>query len=62
MTEQRIFMNEDAILNIIDGMARMLKERLAKNGIEDPAMIGKLIFSYHSTCSAVPTLGSNFSK
>jgi len=30
MTEQRIFMNEDAILNIIDGMARMLKERLAK--------------------------------
>lgn len=40
MTEQRIFMNEDAILKIIDGMARMLKERLAKNGIEDPAMIG----------------------
>ncbi len=34
------FMQENAILELIDGMAGELKTQLAKNKIEDPVMIG----------------------
>ena len=40
MTERRTFLQHDAILDLIEGMARVLGHRLADRGIEDPAMIG----------------------
>jgi pyrimidine operon attenuation protein/uracil phosphoribosyltransferase len=40
MTDIRNFMQHDAILGIIDGMAGMLRANLAVRAITDPAMIG----------------------
>lgn len=40
MTEPTLFMSDDAIGEVIAGMARMLKRRLADRGISDPVMIG----------------------
>lgn len=40
MTELHTFMTEAAILDVIDGMAHVLRSRLSDRGIEHPAMIG----------------------
>ncbi len=40
MTESKLFMSDDAIGEVIAGMARMLQKRLAEQAVEDPAMIG----------------------
>lgn len=40
MTDSRIFMEHDAIINLIDGMAHMLSLHLNKKQITDPAFIG----------------------
>ena len=40
MTEPKLFMSDDAIGEVIAGMARMLQKRLAERGINDPVMIG----------------------
>lgn len=40
MTEIRIFMQHEAILGIIDGMAGVLRAKLAVRNVSDPAMIG----------------------
>lgn len=40
MTELHTFMTHDAIVDVIDGMASVLRSRLADHGIERPAMIG----------------------
>lgn len=40
MTQSRNFMQHDAILDLIEGMARLLEHRLEDRGISNPAMIG----------------------
>ena len=40
MTEIRAFMQHEAILGVIDGMAGMLRAKLAERKIKDAAMIG----------------------
>jgi pyrimidine operon attenuation protein / uracil phosphoribosyltransferase len=40
MTELHIFMTQPGILDVIDGMSRVLRSRLSDRGIERPAMIG----------------------
>lgn len=40
MTQARIFMQHDAILDVIHGMARLIQQRLAERGIQDPVMVG----------------------
>lgn len=40
MTETRLFMQHDAILDLIEGMARVLRHRLTDHGIDNPGMIG----------------------
>ena len=37
---QTAFMQENAILDLIDGMASQLKRQLQQNGISEAAMIG----------------------
>ncbi len=36
----RVFMQHDAILDLIQGMARLTRQQLAERGIDDPAMVG----------------------
>ena len=40
MNTTRKFMEQEAILDLIQGMARLIRHRLDDRGIEDPAMIG----------------------
>lgn len=40
MTEPKLFMSDEAISDVIAGMARMLQRRLQDHGITDPVMIG----------------------
>ncbi len=40
MSDLHIFMQHDAIIDLIDGMARVLKNRLQERGIDNPAVIG----------------------
>jgi pyrimidine operon attenuation protein/uracil phosphoribosyltransferase len=40
MTETRLFMSDEAISDVIAGMARMLRRRLDDHDISDPVMIG----------------------
>ena len=40
MTESRTFMQHDAIMDVIQGMSRILEHRLEDLGISNPAMIG----------------------
>jgi pyrimidine operon attenuation protein/uracil phosphoribosyltransferase len=40
MTDSTLFMEHDAILDLIDGMAGVLRRRLAARNLHDPAIIG----------------------
>lgn len=40
MTEPKLFMSDDAIVEVIAGMTRMLKKRLVEQAVDDPVMIG----------------------
>ncbi len=40
MSTERIFMQQDAILDVTHGMARILRHRLDERKIKDPVMIG----------------------
>ena len=40
MTDLHNFMTHDAIIDVIDGMASVLKSRLSDHAIDNPAMIG----------------------
>lgn len=40
MSDLHTFMTQDAIIDLIDGMARVLKTRLSDHAIDNPAMIG----------------------
>lgn len=40
MSDPRLFMSDEAISDVIAGMARMLQRRLEERGIADPVMVG----------------------
>jgi pyrimidine operon attenuation protein/uracil phosphoribosyltransferase len=40
MSDSTLFMEQDAILDLIEGMAGLLRKHLADRGLDDPAMIG----------------------
>jgi pyrimidine operon attenuation protein/uracil phosphoribosyltransferase len=40
MTDSTLFMEHDAILDLIDGMAQVLRRRIRSHGLQDPALIG----------------------
>jgi len=40
MTETKLFMQHDAILDLIEGMSRVLRNHLHDHGHDDPVMIG----------------------
>ncbi len=40
MTDTKLFMQHDAIHDLVEGMARVLRHRLQDRGFDDPAMIG----------------------
>ena len=40
MSDSTLFMEHDAILDLIEGMSGLLRKHLADRGLDDPAMIG----------------------